>query len=164
MCIAPYFNTVYEVWINKWKIKISQCFLFKNLLILFFMYLILSDQFNLLSIITPKNLVLLTFTNFFLQMCTLSSTVLFLIRADGTSYSEFLKILIVNLLDFSHWSTFSNSRFMSFMILLYAVPSMNTLVSSANSIENNKSDDLEKSLIYKTKRCMDPREYGSLGQ
>ena len=36
---------------------------------------------------------------------------------------------------------------------------MNTLVSSANSIENNKSDDLEKSLIYKMKRrgpCMDP--------
>ena len=48
---------------------------------------------------------------------------------------------------------------MSFMILLYAVPSMNTLVSSANSIENNKSDDLEKSLIYKMKRMgsiMDP--------
>ena len=48
---------------------------------------------------------------------------------------------------------------MSFMILLYAVPSMNTLVSSANSIENNKSDDLEKSLIYKMKRrgpSMDP--------
>ena len=78
---------------------------------------------------------------------------------DGTSYSEFFKILIVNLLDFSHFFTFSNSRFMSFMILLYAVPSMNTLVSSANSIENNKSDDLEKSLIHKMKRrgpSMDP--------
>ena len=57
------------------------------------------------------------------------------------------KILIVNLLDLNHLSTFSNSRFMSFIILLYEVPSMNTLVSSANSIENNKSDDLEKSLI-----------------
>ena len=36
---------------------------------------------------------------------------------------------------------------------------MNTLVSSANSFENNKSDDLEKSLIYKLKRrgpSMDP--------
>ena len=36
---------------------------------------------------------------------------------------------------------------------------MNTLVSSANSIENNKSDDLEKLLIYKMKRMgpsMDP--------
>ena len=63
---------------------------FKNLLIfvkismdfeiLFFMYLIWSDQFNLLSSITPKNFVLLTFTNFFPQMCTLSSTVLCLIR------------------------------------------------------------------------------------
>ena len=50
---------------------------------------------------------------------------------------------------------------MSFMILLYAVSSMNTLVSSANSIENNKSDDLEKSLIYKIKRR--GPEYGSLG-
>ena len=48
--------------------------------ILFFMYLIWSDQFNLLSIITPKNLVWLTFAKFFPQMCSLSSTVLFLIR------------------------------------------------------------------------------------
>ena len=64
MCITPYFNEVYEVWINKLKIKISQWFLFKNLIIfvkipmdfeiLFFMYLIWSDQFDLLSIITPK--------------------------------------------------------------------------------------------------------------
>ena len=62
------------------------------------------------------------------------------------------KILRVNLFDLSHASTFSNSLFMSFMILLYAVPSMNTLVSSANSIENSKSDDLEKSLIYNMNR------------
>ena len=58
-----------------------------------------------------------------------------------------------------HLSTFSNSLFMSFMILLYAVPSMNTLVSSANSIENSKSDYLEKSLIYNMNRrgpSMDP--------
>ena len=54
--------------------------------------------------------------------------------------------------DLSQVSTFSNSLFMSFMILLYAVPSMNTLVSSANSIETNKSDDLEKSLIYNMNR------------
>ena len=43
--------------------------------------------------------------------------------------------------------------------ILFAVPSINTHVSSANSIENNKSDDLEKSLIYKMKRrgpSMDP--------
>ena len=36
---------------------------------------------------------------------------------------------------------------------------MNTLVSSSNSIENNKSYDLEKLLIYKMKRMgpsMDP--------
>ena len=36
---------------------------------------------------------------------------------------------------------------------------MNTLVSSANSIENSKSDDLEKSLIYNMNRrgpSMDP--------
>ena len=68
----------------------SMFYLFKNLLIfvkipmdfeiLFFLYLIWSDQFNLLSFITPKNLVLLTFAKFFPQMCTLSSTVLFLIR------------------------------------------------------------------------------------
>ena len=66
------------------------------------------------------------------------------------------KILIVNLLDFSHLSTFSNSRFMSFMMLLYAVPSMNTFVPSANSIENNKADDLEKSLMRRKGPSMDP--------
>ena len=49
---------------------------------------------------------------------------------------------------------------MSFMILIYAVPSMNTLVSFANSIENNKSDDLEKSLTYQMKRR--GPEYGFL--
>ena len=68
------------------------------------------------------------------------------------------KILRVNLFDLSHVSTFSKSLFMSFMILLYAFPLMKTLVSSANSIENSKSDDLEKSLIYMNKRgsSMDP--------
>ena len=35
------------------------------------------------------------------------------------------------------------------MIQLYAVPSMNTLVSSANNMENNRSDALEKSFMYK---------------
>ena len=58
-------------------------------------------------------------------------------------------MLTVNLFDLSHLSTFTNSIFMSFMILLYAVPSMNTLVSSANNMENNRSDALEKSCIYK---------------
>ena len=57
--------------------------------------------------------------------------------------------------DLSHVSTFSNYLFLSFKILLYAVPSMNTLVSSANSIENSKSDDLEKSLIYRGGPSMD---------
>ena len=41
---------------------------------------------------------------------------------------------------------------MSFMILLYEVPSIYTLVSSANSIANSKSYDLEKSLIYNMNR------------
>ena len=58
-------------------------------------------------------------------------------------------MLTVNLFDLSHLSTFTNSIFMSFMILLYVVPSMNTLVSSANNMENNRSDALEKSFMYK---------------
>ena len=58
-------------------------------------------------------------------------------------------MLTVNLFDLSHLSTFTNSIFMSFMILLYAVHSMNTLVSSANNMENNRSDALEKSFMYK---------------
>ena len=35
------------------------------------------------------------------------------------------------------------------MTSVYECPSINTLVSSANKIENNKSDDLEKSLALK---------------
>ena len=58
-------------------------------------------------------------------------------------------MLTVNLFDLSHLSTFTNSVFMSFMILLYAVPSINTLVSSAINMENNRSDALEKSFMYK---------------
>ena len=58
-------------------------------------------------------------------------------------------MLTVNLFDLSNLSTFTNSIFMSFMILLNAVPSMNTLVSSANNMENNRSDALEKSFMYK---------------
>ena len=54
-------------------------------------------------------------------------------------------MLTDNLFDLSHLSNFTKSVFMSFMIQLYAVPSMNTLVSSANSMQNNKSDPLEKS-------------------
>ena len=48
---------------------------------------------------------------------------------------------------------------MSLMILLYAVPSMNTLVSFENSIETNQSDALEKALLYTMNRkcpSMDP--------
>ena len=111
------------------------------------MCVIWSDQFNLLSIINQNNLVLLTYTILFPLMCTLFSGDLCLILCDGTSYSDFFLIFRVNLFDLSHLSTFSNSQFMSFMILLYAVPSMNTLMSSANSIENSKSYELEKSLI-----------------
>ena len=72
------------------NIDFSMFFWFKNLLILvkipmdleilFFMYVIWSDQFNLLSIITPRNLVLLTLIKLFPQRCTLSSVALFLIR------------------------------------------------------------------------------------
>ena len=47
------------------------------------------------------------------------------------------------------------------MILLYVVPSINTLVSTSNSIENNKSDALEKSSIYTMNRRWP--EYGILG-
>ena len=35
------------------------------------------------------------------------------------------------------------------MTSAYEYPSINTLVSSANKIENNKSDDLEKSLTLR---------------
>ena len=51
-----------------------------DLEILFFMYVIWSDQFNLLSIITHRNLVLLTLIKLFPQRGNLSSAALFLIR------------------------------------------------------------------------------------
>ena len=71
------------------NINFSMLLKFKNLLILVkilidfeilsFMYVIWSDQFNLLLIITPKKIVLLTLTKLFSQRCILSSGALFLI-------------------------------------------------------------------------------------
>ena len=63
---------------------------------------------------------------------------------DETSYSEFL-VFIVNLFALSHILTFSNSVFKILDIFSKCVPSMKTDVSSANNIENSRSDDLEKS-------------------
>ena len=82
MCVAPYFNAVTEVLDKEMNnTDFSMIFLFRNLLILvsipmdleilFFMYVIWSDKFNLLSIITPKNLILLTFTKLLPLICTL---------------------------------------------------------------------------------------------
>ena len=46
----------------------------------------------------------------------------------------------------SQSETFSSSLFRILMTSAYECPLINTLVLSANKIENNKSDDLEKSL------------------
>ena len=66
---------------------------------------------------------------------------------DGTSYSEFFLVFIVNLFALSHISIFSNSVFNILDIFSKCVPSMKTDVSSANNIENRRSDDLEKSFM-----------------
>ena len=60
-----------------------------------------------------------------------------------------LDTLIDNLLALSHSVNLANSQFNVVIIVLIFVPSIRTLVSSANSIENKFSDTLAKSLIYK---------------
>ena len=45
--------------------------------------------------------------------------------------------------------TFSSSLFRILITSAYECPLINTLVSSANKIENNTSDDLEKSLTLR---------------
>ena len=59
-------------------------------------------------------------------------------------------MLTVNLFDLSDLSTFTNSVFMSFITLLYAVPSMNTLVSSANNMEKIDQTLKKKHLCIKS--------------
>ena len=85
--------------------KQFSCFSSNNLLILvkitiefeilFCMYVIWSDQFNLLSIITPKNLVLLTLTKLFPQRCTLYQEICF---NSGTMEHHIVSFLKVNIL------------------------------------------------------------------
>ena len=56
-------------------------------------------------------------------------------------------MFIVNLFALSHILTFSNSVFKILDIFSKFGPSMKTDVSSANNIENSRSDDLEKSFM-----------------
>ena len=49
----------------------------------------------------------------------------------------------------SHSVNLPNSQFNVAIIVLIFVPSIRTVVSSANSMENKFSDTLAKSLIYK---------------
>ena len=55
----------------------------------------------------------------------------------------------VNLLACSHLSTLHNSSFRVSIYFRYSCLSINTVVSSANKIENSKSEAREKSLTYK---------------
>ena len=60
---------------------------------------------------------------------------------------------MVSLFAISQSETFSSSLLIISITSAYECPSINTLVSSANKIENNKSDDLAKSLtLRKNKR------------
>ena len=56
---------------------------------------------------------------------------------------------MVSLFAISQSKTFSSSLFRISMTSVYECPSINTLVSSANKIESNKSDELEKSLTLR---------------
>ena len=55
----------------------------------------------------------------------------------------------VNLLACSHLSTLHNSSFRVSINFRYSCPSINTVVSSANKMENSKSEAREKLLTYK---------------
>ena len=70
-----------------------------------------------------------------------------------------LDTLIDNLSALSHSVNFANSQFNVAIIVFIFVPSIRTVVSSANSMENKFSDTLAKSLIYKINNkgpSMDP--------
>ena len=56
---------------------------------------------------------------------------------------------MVSLFAISQSKSFSSSLFIFSITSAYECPSINTLVSSANKIENNKSDDLAKSLTLR---------------
>ena len=56
---------------------------------------------------------------------------------------------MVSLFAKSQSGTFRSSVLRISMTSAYQCPSINTLVSSANKIKNNKSDDLEKSLTLR---------------
>ena len=56
-------------------------------------------------------------------------------------------MFIVNLFALSHILTFSYYVFKNLDIFSKFVPSMKTDVSSANNIDNSRSDDLEKSFM-----------------
>ena len=57
-----------------------------------------------------------------------------------------------NLLACNHLSTLHNSSFSVSINSQYSCPSINTVVSSANKIENSKSEAREKSFTYKIKK------------
>ena len=57
--------------------------------------------------------------------------------------------LIDHPLALSHSVNLANSQFNVVIIVLIYVPSIRTVVSSSNSVENKFSDTLAKSLIYK---------------
>ena len=67
--------------------------------------------------------------------------------------------LIYNLLVLSHSVNLANSQFNVAIIVFIFMPSIRTVVSSANSMENRFSDTLAKSLKYKINNkgpSMDP--------
>ena len=70
-----------------------------------------------------------------------------------------MDILIDNLLVLSHSLNWANSQFNVAIIVLICVPSIRTVVSSANRMEKKFSDSLANSLIYKINNkgpSMDP--------
>ena len=107
----------------------------------------------------PKNLFCIANTFYWFIADMYFSVCIFLnscsVKHDIVSFLR----LTVSLFALSHVLTFSSSKFKMCVILSKCVPSMKTLVSSANKIEKSRSEHLEKSFIYiinKTGPKIDP--------
>ena len=110
-----------------------------------------ADQFILLSMITPRNLVLFVWSIILLLISILKFVLsLILVRWNLIIIICFLNIYSFYL-DFNHILTFSNSVFKICDMFVKFVSSIKTDVSSVNKIEKSRSDDLEMFFMYMIK-------------
>ena len=122
--------------------------------IFFRMYRIWVDHFNLLSMMTPRNLISVT-SAIRIPFITMSS-----IHRDEflgvKSMKLVLSIFSDNLFAFTQAYIFAISSFILWLRALRSLPVQNRFVSSAKSIGMKRSDPLGRSFIY-TRKSRGPR-------